>query len=57
MKMVHDVFFLLLFSNIYCRDDFILISFIINSPLQFLYHVVGTCDDREPSFVGVDGQQ
>jgi len=31
--------------------------FIINLPLQFLYRVVGTCDDREPSFMGADGQQ
>ena len=37
---------------------FVLISFIINSPLQFfLYHVVGTCDDREPLFMGAEGQQ
>ena len=24
--------------------------------LSILYHVVGTCDDREPSFVGADEQ-
>ena len=36
---------------------FLLISFIINSPLQFLYCVAGTCYDHEPSFVGADGQQ
>ena len=24
--------------------------------LAILYHVVGTCDDREPSFVGADEQ-
>ena len=36
---------------------FLLTSFIINSPLQVLYHVVGTCDDREPLFMGADGQQ
>ena len=36
---------------------FVLIYFIINSPLQFLYHVVGTYDDREPLFVGAEGQQ
>ena len=35
---------------------FVLISFIISSPLQFfLYHVVGTYDDYEPSFMGADG--
>ena len=25
--------------------------------IAILYRVVGTCDDREPSFVGVDEQQ
>jgi len=36
---------------------FVLISFIINSPSQFLYYMVGTYDDHEPSFEGADGQQ
>ena len=31
--------------------------FIINSHLQFLYHVVSACDDLELSFVGADEQQ
>ena len=36
---------------------FVLIFFIMNSPLQFLYRVVGTCDDHESLFVGAEGQQ
>ena len=50
--MVFFIIFLLIIVN-WCFDDF----FIINSQLQFLYHVVGTCDDREPSFVGANEQQ
>ena len=36
---------------------FVLISFIINSPLQVLYHVVDIYDDHESSFVGANKQQ
>ena len=35
----------------------IIVGFIYNKlTLTILYCVVGACDDREPSFVGVDGQ-
>jgi len=33
------------------------LSFIINSLLQFLYRVIGACDDLELLFVGADEQQ
>ena len=36
----------------------IIVGFFYNKlTLAILYHVVGTCDDHEPSFVGADGQQ
>ena len=36
----------------------IIVGFLYNKPtLAIMYHVVGTCDDREPSFVGANGQQ
>ena len=38
-------------------DHLIIVGFIYNKlTLTILYCVVGACDDREPSFVGVDGQ-
>jgi len=35
----------------------LLISFDNKLNLAILYRVVGTCDDREPLFVGADEQQ
>jgi len=35
----------------------IIVGFFYNKlTLAILYHVVGTCNDREPSFVGENGQ-
>ena len=37
-------------------DYLIIVDFLCNKlTLAILYCVVGTCDDREPSFVGKDG--
>ena len=39
-------------------DHLIIVGFFYNKlTLAILYRVVGTCHDREPSFVGADGQQ
>ena len=36
----------------------IIVGFFYNKlTLAILYRMIGTCDDREPSFVGVDEQQ
>ena len=52
MIMAFVIFFL---AN---HGHLMFVDFFYNKPiLAILYRVVGTCDDREPSFVGVDEQQ
>ena len=50
------------YGNCYCfianHGHLMFVYFFYNKlTLAILYHVVGTCDDREPSFVGGDEQR
>ena len=52
MIMVHVIVSLANYGHL------IFVGFLYNKlALVILYQVVGTCDDREPLFVGVDRQQ